>query len=79
MTPTHEIEALEVALNDLARGASGRLVGVTLAVPPTTDPAALVEALTARLRAGPLADLSIATRARAGMLRILAAEFARSR
>lgn len=78
MTPAHEIDALELTLYDLARAASGRLVAVTLGVPPSIDAPSLVATLKAHLRKGPLADLDIATRARAGMLRVLAAEFARS-
>lgn len=77
MTPSHELEALVRAVEDLQRRSTGRLVSITIGVPPGFSPMTVAGQLRARLARGPMADVAIDGRERAGSMRVLAAEFAR--
>ena len=74
---TQQVEELVESVSRMERGHRGRLVALTLAVPPTPPPETVVEWVMARLRAIGLVSVDVRARTASGPLRILSVEFAR--
>ena len=79
MPPESMLDTILHTLEELARRGVGRLVAITLTVPPDLDREMIVQALRHRLAASALAQLRLDTRAAPGEPRILTAEYARTR
>lgn len=78
MPPESVIDTLCHGLEELARRGVGRLVAITLTVPPDLDAELMLHALRHRLGTS-LAHLRLDARVGPGEPRILTAEYARAR
>ncbi|HMV69144.1 MAG TPA: hypothetical protein PKA64_20020 [Myxococcota bacterium] len=80
MPPEGVIETVLHTIDELTRRGVGRLIAITLTVPPQLDPSLVVDALRARLGAREaLTELRVDIRLAPGDPRILAAEYTRAR